>query len=159
MEIKTERETLPYVRLVLSFLSIVAIYVLLSFGLSYWLYGELWSGHGVVRWINLLILPLVATFVLSRTTRKARIYFTHLTNKDFIQQRLTEVLRSEGYRISEALPYQVYFKPRFALWSTLTASPSTWMEFEEDYILIHGSWSQILRLEKLAYEGAVFLPK
>ncbi len=159
MQIKTEKERLPLFKLVVGFLLVFTGYAIFAFGISLWLYGESWSEAGLVRWINLLLLPLAFTLLLSRSGRGARIYFTHLTQKDLIQQRLTRVLRNQGYRVSEALPNQVNFRPTFPLVAKLAARPPLWMEFEDDYILLHGPWSKIQYLEKLAYEGEIFLPK
>ena len=159
MQIKTEKEAIPLLKLIAGFLFVFVSYAIIAFGISLWLYGESWSEAGLVRWINLLLLPLAATLFLSRSMRSARLYFTHLTQKNLIQQRLTMALRQQGYRVIESLPHQVLFKPALPLLAKLTGRPTVWMEFEDDYILLHGPLNKIQRLEKLAHEGEIFLPK
>jgi hypothetical protein len=159
MQIKTEKDKIPLKRTVFSFLLLMLIYGALAFGLSLWMYGESWSEAGLVRWINLLLVPLAGTLLLVRSARSARIYFTHLTQKDMIQQRLTDSLIRDGYRISESLPHQVYFRSEFPLLSSISGRAPLWMEFEEDYILLHGPWNKIHELERQAHEGEIFLPK
>lgn len=159
MQIKTEKDAFPLRKVISIFLVLFMAYAGLAFGVSLWMYGQSWSDAGVVRWMNLLLVPLAGSLLISRPVRSARLYFTHLSQKDMIQQRLVEVLRSHSYRISEALPNQVSFRPKFPLLAKLIGRPAMWMEFEEDYILLHGPWSKIQKLEKLAYEGKIFLPK
>jgi len=159
MQIKTEKDALPLRKAISGFLTIFSLYALLAFGIPYWFYDHALSQAGLVRWINLLLVPFAASLVLGRTSRRARIYFTHLTQKDLIQRRLVEVLRQDGYRITEALAHQVYFRSTLPFSRFLKISPPLWMEFEEDYILLHGPWSKIQKLEKMAYEGEIFLPK
>lgn len=159
MQIKTEKDALPYRKVISGFLTVFFLYALLAFGVPYWLYDHALYEAGLIRWINLLLVPFAVSLVLGRVSRRARIYFTHLSQKDMIQQRLVEVLRRDGYRISEALAHQVYFRATVPFGRLLKLSPPLWMEFEEDYILLHGPCNKIQKLEKLAYEGEIFLPK
>jgi len=157
MQIKTEKDRLPYKKIALGCILIFCVYALIAFG-SHWIHGDPYSEAGIVRWVNLLLLPMTVGFLLSRTARKANIRFTHLTQKDRIQQRLVEVLREEGYRISESRSQQLDFSHRFPLWSWLGGQPPFRMQYDEDYILLQGPWSKIHYLEKLAYEGEIFYP-
>ncbi len=159
MQIKTEKDTFPYRRVISGFLLVFCLYVTLAFGIPLWLHDQPIYETGLVRWINLLLVPLALSLVIGRIYRRSRIYFTHLTQKDMIQQRLVDVLRQEGYRISESLPHQVIFRSSFPWLSKLSSQPSLWIEFEDDYILLHGPWSRIQKLAKMAQEGEIFLPK
>ena len=159
MQIKTEKDALPFRKAIIGFLTVFFMYALLAFGIPYWFYDHALYQAGLIRWINLLLVPFATSLVMGRLYRRARIYFTHLTQKDMIQQRLVDVLRQEGYRVSESLPHQVVFRSSFPWLSKVSSQPPLWIEFEDDYILLHGPWSKVQKLEKLAHEGEIFLPK
>ncbi|MFP4092470.1 MAG: hypothetical protein ACLFUB_21055 [Cyclobacteriaceae bacterium] len=158
MQIKTVKEPFSLKKALYTFLVLMLVYALLAFGLSGWLYDESWTDAGIIRWVNLLLVPLGGTLLLTRSFRKARLYLTHLTQTDMICQRLTQTMNRQGYHLSEAVPQRLLFKPRFAPAAHLLGIGCVCLEYRNNCILLSGPLSRIYWLEKLAHEGEIFLP-
>jgi len=159
MQVKSEKDPFPLRKVLITFVMLLFSYAVLIIALPALIQSASWQDTQLIRWINLLLVPAAGSILLHRTSRKARLFLTHLTQRDIIQQRLTDTLRQEGYRISEALAQRVYFQPTYPLLSRLVGQAPVWMEFEDDYILLHGPWSKIQQLEQRVHEGDIFLPK
>jgi cytochrome c biogenesis protein CcdA len=157
MQIKSVKEPLPLRKALFFFLGLSILYALLAFGISAWLYDEHWQEVGVIRWLNLLLLPALGTFFLSRSSRKARLYLTHLTYTDLICRRLTQVMRGQGYLLSESRPQRLTFRPRFAP-AYLLGIGCVCLEYRKNCVLLSGPLSKIHWIEKMAHEGEIFLP-
>lgn len=158
MQIKVEKEPYSLNKAARVYSLLFLLYFALTIAPSLWADIHSWQSVPFVRWLNLLLIPLVFSLIITRASRKAHLYLTHLPDTLLIRQRLVQAFEHEGYIVDRELPRKVYLRSRFFLWDTLLGKGALRLKERNKCVQISGCWSKIHRLEKLTHEGEILLP-
>ncbi|WPP49084.1 hypothetical protein [Catalinimonas niigatensis] len=158
MQIKVEKEPYSLKKAIGVYLLLFVLYFSVAIAPDLSLPESQWPSIPFLRWLNLLLIPFIFSLGITRSSRKAHLYFTHLSEPGTIRQRLVQALQLQGYRIKQDLPKEIRFRSPFFIWNYLLGRGFLHLKEKKKSIQISGSWSKIHQLEKLAHEGEILLP-
>lgn len=158
MQIKVKKEPYSFKKVLRTYILLFLLYFLAVVAPSLWIYEVAWQDIAFFRWLNLFLLPVVFSLFITRSSRRAHLYLTRLSDPHLIRQRLVQVFQGQGYRIVQDLPPKVSLRPPFFSRDFLLGRGGLLLREKQESVQISGPWSKIHRLEKLSHEGALLLP-
>jgi hypothetical protein len=158
MQIKVEKEPYSIRKAISMHLILLLLYFSVAIAPALWLRENSLQDIAFIRWLNLLLVPVIFSLLLMRSSRKAHLHLTHLSEAHVIRQRLVHALKRKGYRVIRDLPQKVSFRSRFFPLNFLLGRGPLHLKEKKKSIQLSGPWSSIHQLEKMAHEGEIFLP-
>lgn len=158
MQIKVKKEPHSLRKALGVYFILFLLYFAVAVAPAIWLDESSWQNLPFLRWLNLMLIPLIFSLIITHTSRKAHLYLTHLAEPEVIKQRLLQSFQQQGYRIVRELPQKVYLRSRFFLWDFLLGKGALQLKEKKSSVQISGCWSKIHQLEKLTHEGEILLP-
>lgn len=158
MQIKVEKEPYSLRKALGVYLILFVLYFSIAIAPDLWLQESQWQSIPFLRWLNLILIPFIFSLGITRSSRKAHLYLTHLATPEVIKQRLVQAFQKQGYSIAQTFPKKIYFRSRFFVWDYVLGRGFLQLKEKKKSIQISGSWNKIHQLEKLAHEGAILLP-
>ncbi|WKN30076.1 hypothetical protein PZB74_14015 [Porifericola rhodea] len=158
MQIRVEKEPYSLAKAAKAYAIICLLYFAVAIAPDVWIYRGNWSDIAFFRWLNLVLIPLVFSLIITRSSRKAHLHLTHLAEPNVIRRRLVQAFQKQGYNIFRNLPLLVVFRSPFFLWDLILGRESIKLKEKKKSVQISGPWVKIHQLEKMAHEGEIFLP-
>ncbi|MDF9798197.1 hypothetical protein OKW21_003460 [Catalinimonas alkaloidigena] len=158
MQIKVEKEPYSLTKALWVYLILFLLYFAIAVAPGFWLNDDNWQSLPFLRWLNLMLIPLIFSLIITHTSRIAHLHLTHLSEPEVIRQRLLQSLQQQGYSIAREFPDKVYLRSRFFLWDFLMGKGNLQLKEKKSSVQISGCWSKIHQLEKLTHEGEILLP-